>query len=982
MNKILIFGGTSEGRRLSEFLRSKNVNHIVSVATEYGSTLLNAVPGDSETDQDGHGPAPEVLVGRLNADEMRELFRKKEIGLAVDATHPYAREATENIRHAAKEAGIPCLRLVRDAGLPDECSDPEDDVFLNKAGFRLIRFENAAECAAYLETVPGHVLLTTGSKDLSVFCSKEDLRNRLTVRVLPVQESLGLCEKAGLKGHQITAMQGPFSAKMNLALIEECGALFLVTKDGGKTGGFPEKYQAAREAGIVLCVIGRPAEEEGCSYEEVCRRIFDFLKTEDSLPEISLIGCGMGVSTELTVAAANALERADIVFGSPRLINNLANGKKAVPEYRPEEIIPVLKEALRPDADPPVSSAAVLFSGDVGFYSGAGRLYESLKREQEAGTLRAELRLYPGISSIEALAARCGLSWEHAQILSLHGRKTDASAESEMINAVRSGRLTFLILSGAGDLSWIGSRLIAHGFSDAKIYVGYNLAGPDEEVRILAPKECLDIEKKGQYSIFIQTTDAVPAVQEEAGQKQTGAGESIERTVKNRMLIAAPSSGSGKTMLVCALLQCLKENGASVCSFKCGPDYIDPMFHRSVLKIPSENLDTWFSGRDGAAKLFSELSEPYDIAVIEGVMGLFDGLKGTEDAGSSYDLARAVDAPVILAVNARGCGRSLIPLVMGFLSYDREKRIRGILLNRISGTFYEKIKPLLENEIAASGHPALLVGYFPESKDLAFDHRHLGLTMPNEADGIEEKLKRAAEEFRKSVNLDLLLSVTSGEVIRCPSVKLKEADGPVLAVAKDEAFSFYYEANLRLFQKMGVRIQTFSPLHDAALPEGISGLLLGGGYPELFARGLSENRSMRESIYSALAGGLPSLAECGGFMYLHETLIDEEGNAWPMAGVLKGSVEYKGHPVRFGYAEIQEKTPLFLPEGVSIRGHEFHYYDSTENGDSCVVVKPGSGIRHDAIHSGTDHFWGFPHLYYESAPAFAEHFVQCMRKRQ
>ena len=1018
MNRILIFGGTTEGRKLSGFLSSKNVHHIVSVATEYGSALMDTVPEKTDAEENERGCEPEILQGRLNADEMLELLRKKEIGLVVDATHPYAVEATENIRHAALKAGIPCLRLLREADFHGFYDPVENDAFPedfgfqtdNKQkeapGFRVLCFENASECASYLDTVSGHILLTTGSKELPVFCSRESLRRRLTVRVLPGRESFEQCERSGLQGKQITAMQGPFSALMNLALIRQCGASFLVTKDSGKTGGFPEKYQAAQKAGIVLCVIGRPKETEGYSYKEICRRVFDFLAAEGcqevmvsrpdqaeknrketgKLPEVSMIGCGMGVGSDLTVIAAKALERADLVFGSPRLINNLANDKKAVPAYRPEEILPVLKEYLDTDMKSPVSSVAVLFSGDTGFYSGAGRLYEALKREKEEGTIRAELRLYPGISSMQALASRYGLSWGKAAVLSLHGRKTDESAKADLLKTIRSGQLCFLLLSGADDLRLIGSVLISCGLSDAVLYTGYNMAGADEEVRILSPEDCLHVRKKGQYSIFIQTRP-VNSGKEEIGEsveeKNRGSEDKAESNVKKRILIAAPSSGSGKTMLVSALLGCLKARGYSVCSFKCGPDYIDPMFHRSVLGIPSENLDTWFSGRSGAARLFRELSDPYEISVIEGVMGLFDGLGGTEDAGSTYDLACAVDAPVILVVNARGAARSLIPLIMGFLSYDRERRIKGILLNRISGPFYEKIKPLLENEISGSGHPALLMGYFPESADLSFDHRHLGLTMPQETDGTAEKLKRAADQLSDSVDLELLLSAASKETVKCPSVCPKtSSDGPVLAVARDEAFCFYYEANLRIFQKMGVRIQTFSPLHDAALPEGISGLLLGGGYPELFARQLSENSSMRQSVYSAIKGGLPSLAECGGFMYLHERLVDEKGNAWPMAGVLKAEAEYQGHPVRFGYEEIREKIPLFLPEGVCIRGHEFHYYDSTWNGDACITVKPGSGISREAIHSGKNHFWGFPHLYYESAPAFAEYFVQCMRERQ
>ena len=478
------------------------------------------------------------------------------------------------------------------------------------------------------------------------------------------------------------------------------------------------------------------------------------------------------------------------------------------------------------------------------------------------------------------------------------------------------------------------------------------------------------------------------------------------RNQSGKIMIAAAASGSGKTLLTCALLEVLKRRGIPLCSFKCGPDYIDPLFHRTVLGIPSENLDTWFSGREGANRLFRERAASAEMAVIEGVMGLFDGLGGVEEAGSAYDLARAVDAPVVLVVNARGMGRSLIPLVMGFLSYDREKRIRGILLNRISGTLYDALYTPLTEEIRRFGHPACLIGYFPERKDLVWESRHLGLILPEERKDIYEKLGMAADQFEESVDTELLLAIAE-EVSGNSEGASKPEGAPepegaskpegtsepegtwmnpagaatalTLAVARDEAFCFYYEANLRELERLGVRILPFSPLHDRVLPEGISGLLLGGGYPELYLRELSENISMRDSIRDALERGLPSLAECGGFMYLHESIADLQGNIRPMVGAVPAETRYRGRLTRFGYVEIRENVPDFLPAGQIIRGHEFHYYDSTDCGDACTAVKPVSGKSWPCIHAGKNRFWGFPHLYYPSAPGFVRQFVERMR---
>lgn len=458
-----------------------------------------------------------------------------------------------------------------------------------------------------------------------------------------------------------------------------------------------------------------------------------------------------------------------------------------------------------------------------------------------------------------------------------------------------------------------------------------------------------------------------------------------------RIMIAAPKSGSGKTTITCGLLQIFKENGEDVSSCKCGPDYIDPMFHREVLEVPSRNLDTFFTGEDGTRKLFLKERREGELVVMEGVMGLYDGLGGIREEGSSYHLAKVTQTPIILVVDAKGMGRSVIPLIAGFLAYDKAHLIRGVIFNRMSAAYYEILKPLAEEELGIA-----VLGYFPENKDLQIAGRHLGLCMPGELEGLQEQIRMAAERLRETADISKLLQIAEeAELVEDSGSERKQSDDtaekpdttengeaihPRIAVARDEAFCFYYEENLRLLEQAGAEPVYFSPLHDNALPENIHGLLLGGGYPELYAGQLSENDAMRTAIREAVADGLPTVAECGGFLYLHTTLTDREGHSYPMAGVLPGKCFDTGHLVRFGYIELEETAGHFLPSGSRIRAHEFHYYDSEDNGADCIAAKPATGRNYPCIHVGENHWYGFPHLYYPSCPEFAKRFVEKAKK--
>lgn len=446
-----------------------------------------------------------------------------------------------------------------------------------------------------------------------------------------------------------------------------------------------------------------------------------------------------------------------------------------------------------------------------------------------------------------------------------------------------------------------------------------------------------------------------------------------------RVMIAAPASGSGKTLITCALLRLLARRGLDPASFKCGPDYIDPMFHRRVLGIPGGNLDSFFSDEDEIRSIISRSAHEY--AVIEGVMGIYDGVTGggAQAAGSSpdmrgscYDIARITDTPVVLVMDVKGMGQTMISLIKGILSDDTYGLIRGIILNRISPHYYRQISPLIEGSLPES---VKLLGGIPSSKDIHLESRHLGLVMPHEISDMLSQIDAASDLLEEHIDIDALLSIM-GECSTCePAVSGNITDhsshiadsasqetGPVIAVARDEAFCFYYEENLHSLEKAGIRIREFSPLHDIAVPSEADGILLGGGYPELYADRLSANTSMKESVRKAIESGMPSLAECGGFMYLLDTLTDQEGRSWPMCGALRGGSRYTGRLGRFGYIDIT------FPDGRKVKGHEFHYFDSDNNGTDAHAVKPGGHAEWDCIHADKGHIWGYPHLWYDSCP--------------
>lgn len=458
-----------------------------------------------------------------------------------------------------------------------------------------------------------------------------------------------------------------------------------------------------------------------------------------------------------------------------------------------------------------------------------------------------------------------------------------------------------------------------------------------------------------------------------------------------RFLLSAGASGSGKTMITCGILAALRKRGKRVSSFKCGPDYIDPMFHSRVLKAKSRNLDTFFTDRETTRYLFAQGAEGTDISVMEGVMGYYDGLGGISTKASASDLADVTDTPVVLIVNTKGMSLSVAAYIKGFLEYEAHPHIKGVIFNQMSPMLYPRMKKVVEEQLNVR-----VYGYVPVLKDLTLDSRHLGLVLPEEVEDLEKKFSLLADTLEQTLDLDGLISLAeeAPEIEnQCPEnienyLKSQEAqkireEKPVIAVAKDEAFCFIYEDNLKLLRELGAELVPFSPLHDKKLPEGTKGLLLYGGYPELYAKELEENAPMRQEIEDALNQGMPCLAECGGFMYLHETMEDLKGNAYQGTGNISGRAFYTGKLTRFGYVELSARKEGVLGAGKTpIRAHEFHYFDSTSCGGDFVAKKPGSSRNWNCIHGTGKSLWGFPHLYYHACPQVAEGFLKACLERE
>ncbi|MDR0335071.1 MAG: cobyrinate a,c-diamide synthase [Methanomassiliicoccaceae archaeon] len=437
-----------------------------------------------------------------------------------------------------------------------------------------------------------------------------------------------------------------------------------------------------------------------------------------------------------------------------------------------------------------------------------------------------------------------------------------------------------------------------------------------------------------------------------------------------RIMLAAPSSGSGKTLITCGILQALVNRGMNVASFKCGPDFIDPMFHERVIGTRSGNIDMFMAGRDTARYLFCRSAKDSDISVIEGVMGFYDGMGIASTEASSYDVSSELDIPVILVVNGRGASASIVPMIKGFADY-RKNNIRGVILNNTSEKVCEGLRGTIEKETGIT-----VIGYVPKVKELVIESRHMGLVMPHEVDMLKEKLNDLSEILERTLDIDAVVRIAGSSAdIAYDAPVIERIPAKVrVAVAADECFCFLYKENVELLERLGAEITYFSPLRGKGLPAGISGIIIPGGYPELYAESLSRNTEMLTDIRRCVSGGMPCMAEGGGFLYLHDELEDNGGEYRKMAGAVSGKAFRTGKISKFGYLSVTARNDGLMEKGTTLRGHEFHYWDSTDCGGDCDSVKP-SGAAQRCMHNEKNMFAGFPHLYYYSNPDAVRRFL-------
>ncbi len=500
MSRILIFAGTTEGRKLSEHLCERGIEHTVCVATEYGEIVLQ------------ENPLAHVHMGRMDSEGMRSFFAEQKCKLIVDATHPYAAVVTENIKQAVYAFNK--AHAVTD-NKPDSCiSENIEYVRLKRdtdisADYDNIRyFEDNEACARALNNTDGNILLTTGSKELSVYCKTSDVRERLYVRVLPGLESISLCMHNDITGKHILALQGPFSTQLNEALIDQYDIRCLVTKKSGAAGGFIEKIAAAKNKSIPVYIVGQSGKDDGMSFEAVCEYIDSkYIDSKYNRLHIMLAGIGMGNDACMTKAVSDAIESADILLGASRMIEKYSAKIEKKPYYLAEQIIPYLHEICE-DTEKSCN-VLILFSGDTGFYSGSRKLYMAIKNEISEGKLNADVSILPGISSVSYIAAAVGETYSDAYICSIHGVKL-----SNITLRISRHAKTFMLMSGVKDVNMLGQLLSSderHGLQNSSVTVGYQLSYPDESISVLSPQECTKLQRDGLYICMIKNPNPVAA---------------------------------------------------------------------------------------------------------------------------------------------------------------------------------------------------------------------------------------------------------------------------------------------------------------------------------------------------------------------------------------------------------------------------------------------------------------------------------------
>ena len=482
-------------------------------------------------------------------------------------------------------------------------------------------------------------------------------------------------------------------------------------------------------------------------------------------------------------------------------------------------------------------------------------------------------------------------------------------------------------------------------------------------------------------------------------------------------MISAMSSGSGKTVITTVFLLAMKRRGLNLISFKCGPDYIDPMYHTRVLGIPCRNLDLFLMGSRAVSEELSgdrmpavsadrasadDVSYDFgdrnhaegiscDLAVIEGAMGFYDGIGGTARA-SAYEIASQTTTPVILVVRSKGQSATLAAQLLGMMKFREKNCLAGIIFTECTEELYAHLKPIVERETGLS-----VFGYLPKMEEAAIESRHLGLVTAEEIAEFEDRFAKVADQLEKTVDLDGVLRIaeqfqsaaTEESTVPAKTSGAKVKSEPVrIAVARDEAFCFYYESSFEALRRAGAELVWFSPVREDHFPENVHGLYLGGGYPERYASALSENENILTAIRSARFDGMPIVAECGGFLYLLENLEGEDGKVYPMAGVLPGDGFRTKGLRRFGYVELRGDTDsLLFKAGEWVPAHSFHHWDATDPGSGLFVRKAGDVIREGESFVRTwrecvvdeSLYAGFPHLALNGELPLAERFVESCR---
>ncbi len=495
------------------------------------------------------------------------------------------------------------------------------------------------------------------------------------------------------------------------------------------------------------------------------------------------------------------------------------------------------------------------------------------------------------------------------------------------------------------------------------------------------------------------------------------------------VVIAGTNSGCGKTTVSMGIMAALAKKGLRVQPYKVGPDYIDPMFHTFITGRECRNLDSWILNRDTVQHLYAKNAEGADIAIVEGVMGFYDGFGGSSAEGSTADVSKIIGAPVVLVINGEAMSLSAAALVKGFADFDPCVNVKGVIINNISGEMhYRLLKEAIE------GHAGIRVlGYLKRSEELAIGSRHLGLVTSHEISGLKEKTAMLSRQIRETVDLELLVKLAwdaadirmaqkrrtdsfdfPDEYRICPYISAqrlmaKDSEENVkgfpllqqeafmvpeivpprvrLAVAKDKAFCFYYKDSLELLERLGAELVYFSPLRDSSLPGDIDGIYLGGGYPEVWAEELQANQAMKKAIKSYIESGLPAYAECGGLMYLTDSIHTKEGRDFEMAGLIPGRSYMTSSLKRFGYVFVKmAEDTILAPKGSEIRAHEFHYSETgvEEGVKACFEVsKRKDGVITKSWSCGykiRNLLAGYPHMHFWANPDFARGFVEaCSR---